>query len=136
MEHEVVQEPGREVQLHEMISHLLTALHPLASWYLLTRSSFISTDLRAQGQAVDDREIRPRGGTQKSVEGRWTHHVRCFFVPLTHRPDVCGWFGRWGWLGLRHQGGPLVSGRRVPAQRSLLWPTPLIARCRSHMVAH
>ena len=58
-------------------------------------------------------EIRPRGGTQKSVEGRWTHHVRCLFVPLTHRPDVCGWFGRWGRLGLRHQGGPLVSGRRA-----------------------
>ena len=57
-------------------------------------------------------EIRPRGGTQKSVEGRWTHHVRCFFVPLTHRPDVCGWFGRWGRLGLRHLGGWLVSGRR------------------------
>ena len=58
-------------------------------------------------------EISPRGGTQKSVEGRWTHHVRCFFVPLTHRPDVCGWFGRWGRLGLRHLGGWLVSGRRA-----------------------
>ena len=65
------------------------------------------------------REIRPRGGTQKSVEGRWTHHVRCFFVPLTHRPDVCGWFGRWGRLGLRHQGGPLVSGRRDAADARL-----------------
>ena len=61
------------------------------------------------------REIRPRGGTQKSVEGRWTHHVRCFFVPLTHRPDVCGWFGRRVALGLRHQGGPLVSARRALA---------------------
>ena len=58
-------------------------------------------------------EIRPRGGTQKSVEGRWTHHVRCFFVPLTHRPDVCGWFGRWGRLGLRHLGVSLVCGRGV-----------------------
>ena len=44
-------------------------------------------------------------------QGRWTHHVRCFFVPLTHRPDVCGWFGRWGRLGLRHLGVSLVCGR-------------------------
>jgi hypothetical protein len=35
-----------------------------------------------------------------------------FFVSLTHRPDVCGWFGRWGRLGLRHLGVPLVSARR------------------------
>ena len=69
------------------------------------------SDALAAPQMPPIREIRPRGGTQKSVEGRWTHHVRCFFVPLTHRPDVCGWFGRWGRLGLRHQGGPLVSGR-------------------------
>ena len=53
MEHEVVTEPRREVQLREVISHLLTVLDPLAAWYLLTSSSFISTDLRAQGQAVD-----------------------------------------------------------------------------------
>ena len=73
------------------------------------------SDALAAPQMPPIREIRPRGGTQKSVEGRWTHHVRCFFVPLTHRPDVCGWFGRWGRLGLRHLGGWLVSGRREPS---------------------
>ena len=72
------------------------------------------SDALAAPQMPPISEILPRGGTQKSVEGRWTHHVRCFFVPLTHRPDVCGWFGRWGRLGLRHLGGWLVSGRRAP----------------------
>ena len=53
MEHEVATEPGREVQLSEVISHLLTVLDPLAAWYLLTRTSRKSMTLRAQGQAVD-----------------------------------------------------------------------------------
>ena len=53
MEHEVVPEPGREVQLREVISHLLTVPDPLAAWYLLTRTSRKSMTLRAQGQAVD-----------------------------------------------------------------------------------
>ena len=53
MEHEVVTEPRREVQLREVISHLLTVLDPLAAWYLLTRTSRKSMTLRAQGQAVD-----------------------------------------------------------------------------------
>ena len=53
MEHEVVPEPGREVQLREVISHLLMVLDPLAAWYLLTRTSRKSMTLRAQGQAVD-----------------------------------------------------------------------------------
>ena len=74
------------------------------------------SDALAAPQMPPISEILPRGGTQKSVEGRWTHHVRCFFVPLTHRPDVCGWFGRWGRLGLRHLGVPLVSARRAPAE--------------------
>ena len=72
MEHEVVPEPGREVQLREMISHLLTVLDPLAAWYLLTMSSFISTDLRAQGQAVDgpDDEVSSSGTTRSSISLR------------------------------------------------------------------
>ena len=53
MEHEVATEPGREVQLSEVISHLLTVLDPPAAWYLLTRTSRKSMTLRAQGQAVD-----------------------------------------------------------------------------------
>ena len=53
MEHEVVPEPGREVQLREVISHLLTVPDPLAAWYLLTSTSRKSMTLRAQGQAVD-----------------------------------------------------------------------------------
>ena len=53
MEHEVATEPGREVQLSEVISHLLTVLDLLAAWYLLTRTSRKSMTLRAQGQAVD-----------------------------------------------------------------------------------
>ena len=78
------------------------------------------SDALAAPQMPPIREIRPRGGTQKSVEGRWTHHVRCFFVPLAHRPDVCGWFGRWGRLGLRHLGGWLVSGRRAQVVLNLI----------------
>ena len=72
MEHEVVPEPGREVQLREMISHLLTVLDPLASWYLLARSSFISTDLHAQGQAVDgpDDEVSSSGTKRSSISLR------------------------------------------------------------------
>ena len=72
MEHEVVTEPRREVQLREVISHLLTVLDPLAAWYLLTRSSFISTDLRAQGQAVDgpDDEVSSLGTTRSSISLR------------------------------------------------------------------
>ena len=72
MEHEVVTEPGREVQLREVISHLMTVLDPLAAWYLLTRSSFISTDLRAQGQAVDgpDDEVSSLGTTRSSISLR------------------------------------------------------------------
>ena len=80
------------------------------------------SDALAAPQMPPISEIRPRGGTQKSVEGRWTHHVRCFFVPLTHRPDVCGWFGRWGRLGLRHLGGWLVSGRRETLRPVLYVP--------------
>ena len=53
MEHEVVPEPGREVQLREVISLLLTVLDPLAVWHSLMRPSCKSTFLRAQGQAVD-----------------------------------------------------------------------------------
>ena len=53
MEHGVATAPGREVQLREVISHLLTVLDPLAAWYLLTRTSRKSMTLRAQGQAVD-----------------------------------------------------------------------------------
>ena len=72
MEHEVVTEPRREVQLREVISHLLTVLDPLAAWYLLTRSSFISTDLRAQGQAVDgpDDEVSSSGTRRSSISLR------------------------------------------------------------------
>ena len=72
MEHEVVTEPRREVQLREVISHLLTVLDPLAAWYLLTMSSFISTDLRAQGQAVDgpDDEVSSSGTKRSSISLR------------------------------------------------------------------
>ena len=72
MEYEVVTEPGREVQLREVISHLLTVLDPLAAWYLLTMSSFISTDLRAQGQAVDgpDDEVSSSGTKRSSISLR------------------------------------------------------------------
>ena len=70
-------------------------------------------DVARRRRSAKIAQIRLRGGTQKSVEGRWTQGVRCFFVQCTHRPDVRGWFGRWGPLGLRHLGGWLVSGRRV-----------------------
>ena len=72
MEHEVVTEPRRDVQLREVISHLIAVLDPLAAWYLLTRSSFISTDLRAQGQAVDgpDDEVSSSGTTRSSISLR------------------------------------------------------------------
>ena len=86
------------------------------------------SDALAAPQMPPISEIRPRGGTHKSVEGRWTHHVRCFFVPLTHRPDVCGWFGRWGRLGLRHLGVPLVSARRGRWGR---WSTGPCVRTRN-----
>ena len=58
--------------LREVISHLLTVLDPLAAWYLLTRSSFISTDLRAQGQAVDgpDDEVSSSGTKRSSISLR------------------------------------------------------------------
>ena len=82
---------------------------PTAVWAAALRAAFY---LQIAGLFHPIREIPPQDGTHKSVEGRWTHHVRCFFVPLTHRPDVCGWFGCWGRLGLRHLGGWLVSARR------------------------
>ena len=53
MEHEVVPEPGREVQLREVISHLLMVLDPLAVWYLLGLSAPLSPAFAQEANAED-----------------------------------------------------------------------------------